>query len=101
MNNPNRLNFDMAIARRIALPQESNLELRIDAFNVFNTAQYRIYDPSRGNTASNTITCYGADPSTDMNYSAGAPSCLANNQFLRPVDAHRPRILQFSVKVEF
>lgn len=101
MNNPNRINFDMAIAKRMTLPHEGSLELRMDAFNLFNTAQYRIYDPARGNTASNTITCYGFDPSTDMNYSAGAPSCLANNQFLRPVDAHRPRILQFSVKVGF
>jgi hypothetical protein len=34
-------------------------------------------------------------------YSAGAPSCVAGNSFLHPVDAHDPRIMQFGLKLAF
>jgi len=70
----------------------------VEAFNVFNHTQYRIYDADRGNTGSNVINCYG-DISTG--YSAGASSCLAGSSFLRPVDAHRPRTMQFGLKLAF
>jgi hypothetical protein len=98
MNNPNRFNVDLALAKQVTLPHERSLEFRAEVFNFFNNVQYRIYDPSIGNTASNTITCYG-DVTTG--YSAAAPGCLTNSQFLRPVNAHRPRTAQFGLKVGF
>jgi fucose permease len=40
--------------------------------------------------------CYGG-----LDNSAGDPSCLAGNSFLHPVDAHRPRTMQFGLKYNF
>jgi hypothetical protein len=73
----------------------------METFNVFNDTQFRIYNPDRGNTGSNTISCYGG-----ANYSAGAffpggQDCLTGSSFLHPVDAHRARTLQFAVKYSF
>ncbi len=96
MNNPNRLNFDVALLKHFKITEGSNLEFRAEAFNVFNHTQFRIYDPDKGNTGSNTITCYGG-----ANNSAGDPSCLEGSSFLHPVDAHRPRTMQFGLKYNF
>jgi hypothetical protein len=96
MNNPRRLNFDVALLKHFKITEGSNLEFRIEAFNVFNHTQFRIYDPDKGNTGSNTITCYGGP-----NNSAGDSSCLAGSSFLHPVDAHRPRTMQFGLKYNF
>ena len=96
MNNPDRLNFDVALLKHFKITEGSNLEFRMEAFNVFNHTQFRIYDPDKGNTGSNTITCYGGPDN-----SAGDPSCLAGNSFLHPVDAHRPRTMQFGLKFNF
>jgi hypothetical protein len=98
LNNPLRLNFDIALRRQFVLTQESHLEVRAEAFNLFNNTQFRIFDPEKGNTASNTITCYGGVADS---YSAGASSCQTGNAFLHPVDAHRPRTMQFGVKLAF
>ncbi|HEY0797186.1 MAG TPA: carboxypeptidase regulatory-like domain-containing protein [Acidisarcina sp.] len=97
-NNPPRLNFDMALLKDFKVWGEHNLEFRSEAFNVFNVTQFRIYDPNKGNTGSNTVSCYGGP---ETGYSAGAPSCIASNAFLHPVDAHRPRTVQFGLKLEF
>jgi len=96
MNNPSRLNFDVALLKHFKITEGSNLEFRAEAFNIFNHTQFRIYDPDKGNTGSNTITCYGGPDN-----SAGDPSCLAGNSFLHPVDAHRPRTMQFGLKYNF
>jgi hypothetical protein len=96
MNNPSRLNFDIALLKHFKITEGSNLEFRMEAFNVFNHTQFRIYDPDLGNTGSNTISCYGG-----LNNSAGDPSCLSGNAFLHPVDAHRPRTMQFGLKFNF
>ena len=101
LNNPSRLNFDMSVLKHFPIREGSEVEFRAEAFNVFNHTQFRIYDPNFGNTGSNTINCYGG-----ANYSAGASfpggtDCLAGNSFLHPVDAHRPRTLQFALKYTF
>jgi len=100
MNNPSRINFNIALLKHFkAFQEKSDVEFRAEAFNVFNHTQFRIYDPSHaGNTGNNVINCYG-DITTQ--YSAGASGCLAGNSFLHPVDAHDPRILQFAVKLGF
>jgi hypothetical protein len=98
LNNPNRTNFDVALLRTFKTPFETNLQFRAEAFNVFNHTQFITYDANRGNTAANTVSCYG---DADTNYSAGAASCLTGNAFLRPIEAHRPRTLQFGLKFEF
>jgi hypothetical protein len=96
-NNPRRTNFDMALSKFFPLAEGRSFEFRIEAFNVFNHTQFRIYDPSNpGSTGNNVITCY-AGPEN----SAGDPGCLASSSFLHPVDAHRPRTLQIGFKFLF
>jgi hypothetical protein len=98
INNPGRLNTDIGLHRYFNMWHESHLEVRAEIFNLFNHPQYRIYDPEKGNTPSNTITCYGG---SEDNFSAAASSCEAGNSFLHPVDAHRPRTIQLGVKASF
>jgi hypothetical protein len=104
MYNPSRVNFDWALLRDFKVWGERTLQFRAEAFNIFNHTQFRIYDPVKGNTASNTISCYGEWDSlytVGTSFSAGAPSCNAGNGFLRPVDAHRARTVQFGLKFDF
>jgi hypothetical protein len=101
LNNPTRLNFDMTLFRTMKVHEGTNLEFRAEVFNVFNHTQFRVYDPSTnfGNGANNTITCYGV-----QNFSAAGDSqtdCLTGNAFLHPVNAHRPRTMQFGLKLSF
>jgi hypothetical protein len=101
MNNPSRLNFDMTVFKNMKLHESTNLEFRAEVFNIFNHTQFRVYDPSTnfGNGANNTITCYGIE---NFN-AAGDPQsdCLTGNAFLHPVNAHRPRTMQFGLKLSF
>jgi hypothetical protein len=110
LNNPHRLNFDMSILKTFKVTEGSNLEFRIEGFNVFNHTQFRIYNPNLGNQANNTVSCYAGAPS---NYSAGGGytvnnigqpvpvDCTTGSSFLRPVDAHRPRTIQIGLKYSF
>jgi Carboxypeptidase regulatory-like domain len=100
LRNPGRLNFDMALLKHFKLRESTTLELRGEAFNVFNTTQFNIYDPNRGNTASNVITCYGG-PKDAAGYVGDGINCLEGSGFLHPVDAHRPRTIQFGAKLIF
>jgi hypothetical protein len=100
LNNPARLNFDMALLKHFQTSESTTLEFRAEAFNIFNHTQFRIYDPDRGNTASNITSCYGG-PNNDSGFIGGSTNCLEGNSFLHPVDAHRPRTIQFGVKFYF
>ena len=101
LRNPRRWNFDMALAKRITLAHESQLEFRAEAFNVFNHTQFNIYDPSLGNRANNTISCYGSAAS-GYSGAGDSGSCVGGgNSFLHPVDAHRPRTMQLALKYNF
>src|SRR5262249_52809137 len=59
LTNPHRLNFDMTLQKNFKITEGSNLEFRVEAFNIFNHTQFRIYNANIGNTANNTINCYG------------------------------------------
>ena len=73
MNNPHTLNFNMTLLKRFQLTEASQLEFHVDAFNIFNHTQFRVYDPNLGNRANNTVNCYGPGPYT---LSAGSSSLL-------------------------
>jgi len=102
LNNPHRTNFDASLLKHFTLPGEKHdLEFRAEGFNIFNHTQFRIYDPSQGNTPSNTISCY-ADQ--DANYSGGGGAgtdCYTGYAFLHPFNAHRARTIQFGLKLAF
>ena len=97
-NNPSRTNFDIGLLRTFKAWGEADIQFRAEVFNVFNHTQFIIYDPNKGNTAANTISCYG---DAVRGYSAGADTCQSSNAFLRPIEAHRPRTMQFGLKLEF
>ena len=96
LNNPGRLNFDVSLLKHFRITEGSTLEFRAEAFNVFNHTQFIIYDPDRGNQANNTVNCYGG-----VDNSAGDSSCLKGSAFLHPIEAHRPRTMQFGLKLSF
>jgi hypothetical protein len=95
LNNPSRNNWDMALLKDFKFNwHNSNLQFRAEAFNIFNQTQFIIYDPIRGNTAANTVNCYD----TVAPYSA---ACSSSSGFLRPIEAHRPRTIQFGLKFNY
>jgi len=101
LNNPPRWNFDMTLMKAFKVKEGTSLEFRSEVFNVFNHTQFRVYDPSPnfGNTASNTVSCYGVQ---SFNAAGdGQTNCLSGNAFLHPVNAHRPRTMQFALKLSF
>jgi hypothetical protein len=100
VRNPFRWNFDMALMKHITLPNESNLEFRAEAFNVFNNTQFEIYDPDLGNQPNNTLSCYG-NAATRYSGAGNGGSCLGGSSFLHPIEAHRPRTLQLALKYSF
>lgn len=108
-NNPNRTNFDLSLLKHFKVTESSNLEFRAEAFNIFNHTQFRIFDPNLGNRGNNVVSCYGgpdysAGFSAPLNPVTGASTgtdCVTGSAFLHPVDAHRPRIVQFALKYHF
>ncbi|MGA9039782.1 MAG: carboxypeptidase regulatory-like domain-containing protein [Terriglobales bacterium] len=101
LNNPNRLNFDMSLLKHFPIHEGSEVEFRLEAFNIFNHTQFRIYNPDLGNTGSNTVSCYGGSDYSAGAYFPGGTDCLTGSSFLHPVDAHRPRTLQVALKYNF
>ena len=101
LNNPSRLNFDMSLIKHFPIHEGSEVEFRVEAFNIFNHTQFRIYNSDRGNTGSNTISCYGGSNYSAGAYFPGGDDCLTGNSFLHPVDAHRARTMQFALKYSF
>ena len=101
LNNPSRLNFDMALLKHIKVREKSELELRLETFNTFNHTQFRIYDSNLGNQANNTVSCYGGATSGYSAAGGDGVDCLTGSAFLHPVDAHRPRTVQFGLKYAF
>jgi Carboxypeptidase regulatory-like domain len=100
LNNPSRLNFDMALFKTFTIHEAIALQFRAEAFNVFNHTEWASGNPTASTTGSGgvanaTIACYGG-----TNNSAADPACLGNG-FLQPQAAHDPRILQFGLKLLF
>jgi hypothetical protein len=100
-NNPNRLNFDLALARYIKV-REGEIEFRMEAFNIFNHTQFRIYDPDNpGTSGYNVIGCYAGPVYSAGFIAKGGADCISGASFLHPVNAHRPRTIQFGLKWAF
>jgi hypothetical protein len=84
LNNPGRLNFDVALLKHFKITEGSMLEFRTEVFNVFNHTQFRIYDPNLGNTANNIISCYG--PGAYTAFSRNGQEVLASSSNLTGPD---------------
>lgn len=101
LNNPGRVNFDMALLKDFKIRESGVLEFRAEAFNVFNHTQFRIYDPDNpGPPGYNVISCYGG-PLYSAGFKGSGADCVTGASFLHPLDAHRPRTIQFGLKLGF
>jgi len=102
LNNPSRLNFDMAVLKHFKVRESSDIEFRAEAFNVFNHTQFRIYDPDNpGSSGNNIVSCYAGPEYSAGFQSKGGADCVTGASFLHPLNAHRPRTLQFGMKWSF
>jgi hypothetical protein len=101
LNNPHRLNVDLALLKHFKIHESGQLEFRAEAFNVFNHTQFRIYDPDNpGSTGNNVVSCY-AGPVYSAGFKGSGADCVTGASFLHPLDAHRPRTIQFALKLGF
>lgn len=101
LNNPGRTNFDLTLLKHFKVMERGEVEFRMEAFNVFNHTQFRIYDPDNpGRSGNNIISCY-AGPAYAAGFQGGGADCVTGASFLHPLDAHRPRTIQFGLKLGF
>jgi len=101
LNNPGRVNFDMALLKHFKIRESGQLEFRAEAFNIFNHTEFRIYDPDNpGSSGNNIISCY-AGPLHSAGFKGSGADCVTGASFLHPLDAHRPRTIQFGLKLAF
>jgi hypothetical protein len=101
LNNPGRVNFDVALLKHFKIQEWGQLEFRAEAFNVFNHTQFRVYDPDNpGSTGNNIVSCY-AGPVYSAGFRGSGADCVTGASFLHPLDAHRPRTIQFGLKLGF
>lgn len=102
LNNPSRVNSDMALLKHFSVGERSQIEFRAEAFNIFNHTQFRVYDPDNpGSTGNNVISCYAGPVNSAGFLAPGGPDCVTGASFLHPVDGHRPRTVQFGLKLSF
>jgi hypothetical protein len=101
LDNPGRVNFDVALLKHFKIRESGELEFRAEALNVFNHTEFRIYDPDNpGSSGNNIISCY-AGPVYSAGFKGSGADCVTGASFLHPLDAHRPRTIQFGLKLGF
>ena len=102
LNNPGRLNFDISLLKHFKINESSEVQFRAEFFNIFNHTQFRIYDPDNpGSTGYNVVSCYAGPVYSAGFQASGGADCVTGASFLHPLDAHRPRTVQFGLKWSF
>jgi Carboxypeptidase regulatory-like domain len=102
LNNPGRLNFDMTVIKNFKITEYSQLDFHVDFFNIFNHTQFRVYDPDNpGSSGNNIISCYAGPVYSAGFQASGGADCVTGASFLHPLNAHRPRTVQFGLKWAF
>jgi hypothetical protein len=81
-------NFDMALQKDVRLTEGTKLELRMEAFNVFNHAQF--FGP----------TAVGSDVNSPRICSPSSPS-QCSGSFGQVISADPPRVMQAAAKFAF
>jgi len=101
LNNPRRINFDVALLKHFKIGESGQIEFRAEAFNVFKHSEFRVYDPDNpGSSGNNIISCY-AGPLYSAGFKGAGADCVTGASFLHPLNAHRPRTIQFGLKLAF
>jgi len=101
LNNPGRVNFDMALLKHFKIRESGQVEFRAEVFNIFNHTQFRVYDPDNpGSTGNNIVSCY-AGPLYSAGFKGSGADCVTGASFLHPLDAHRSRTMQLGLKLGF
>jgi hypothetical protein len=92
----------MTLSKHFKVTESSELEFRAEVYNVFNSTQFRVYDPDNpGSSGNNIISCY-AGPQYSAGFKAkGGADCVTGASFLHPLNAHRPRTMQVGLKWSF
>jgi len=102
LNNPGRLNFDVSLLKHFKLSESSEIQFRAEFFNVLNHTEFRIYDPDNpGSSGNNIIGCYAGPVYSAGFQASGGADCVTGASFLHPLNAHRPRTIQFGLKWAF
>lgn len=101
LRNPARINADITLLRNFHVSERAAGQLRFEFFNLFNHTQFRLFDPTLGNQANNTVNCYGGSGSLYSGAGGDGSNCLTGSAFLHPVSAHRPRTVQLGLKFQF
>jgi hypothetical protein len=106
LNAPGLVNFDVAVEKQFAIKERLHLQFRIDAFNVFNHANFTTLNTTlnfNGTTYPNNVTItnnpYNAAGKLVNQNGFGTPSTsLITNT---AVQAPAPRILQMLIRIQF
>ena len=93
LRNPDRINFDMALFKHIAIKERAAVEFRAEAFNVFNHIEWGAIAGDAGSGAGNNSS--GTNQVTGF-----TPGDLSSGVF-RPNFVHQARILQLALKILF
>ena len=99
LNNPSRLNFDMALFKTIPIHEAIALQFRVEAFNVFNHTEW-----ASGNTTASTTGSGGV--ATPRFTCTAEPTIrrrtrLPGERLPATAGGARYRILQFGLKLFF
>ena len=90
--NPGVNNWNLSLEKAIAIRESVNLKFRIDAFNIFNHAQF--------SAVNSTLAFSAAGVPTNLPYNSSGQ--LVNPNGFGTVSASRdPRILQMGAKLTF
>ncbi len=101
LNNPRRWNTDAALAKHFSLPYETTLEFRAEAFNIFNATSF-VFTILPSEIRRKTLRAVTpALERTTRRLAVTGQTALTGSSFLHPVDAHRPRTIQFGLKLAF
>ena len=102
LNNPSRLNVDFSVLRHFKIGESNDLQFRAEFFNIANHTQFRVYDPDNpGSSGNNVVSCYAGPAYSAGFIASGGADCVTGASFLHPIDAHRPRTIQFGMKWVF
>jgi hypothetical protein len=89
-------NFDLTVSKSFSITEGSKLELRVDAFNVFNHTQFS------GVNATLNVTSITNYTPTNLPYDANGNFIFANRNGFGTINGARdPRILQLVARLTF